>query len=702
MANVIETMFDDSSINVTKEVGLVWNIANKLRGPYKSDKYKDVIIPMLIIRRFECALADTKKAVLDAVEKNPAMPAKMLCNLSKHSFYNKSKFDLKELLTDPDNIATNFESYIEGFSPNVIDIIKSLDFNKEIEKMDKNNRLLGVVKAFSDLDLNPKTVDNMKMGYIFEDIIRIFSENAEAGDHYTPREVIRLLVNILLAEDCEDIMQKGKVVTVLDAACGTGGMLSTTRDYIMRMNPDADVRLFGQEINPESYAICLADMMIKGQKADNIFLQDTMIKDCFRAKDDQPEQKMRFVIMNPPFGQAWGGKDAGEGVEAAVKKEALKGFDGRFGAGTPGTGDMQLLFMQHVINKMDENKGRAAVISNGSPLFSGGTSSGESQIRRWMLEKDVIEAIIALPTDLFYNTNIGIYAFILSKNKRPERVNKIQLINATSEKFWTQLRKSLGKKRKEISKDQIKLITQLYADFEENEFCKIFDREEFMYREFSVYQPLQRNYAITEERIESMLNNGILSSLYDQDKVDEIMLMDPIPAKEKKALDKFIEAKPTFDKIFELLRANTADVVYKSIADFTPVITKVLKGIDKKVVEKVIDGLSVMDKTAVIHKDKKGNIVYDNTTKDTELIKLTKDVEEYMKEEVLPHVPDAAWFFEENMNAKKPIIKTGAEFPFTRFFYEYQAPEAVEDLEREFMDIEIFLNAKISALFEEV
>jgi len=702
MAKVIETMFDDSSINVTKEVNLVWNIANKLRGPYKSDKYKDVIIPMLIIRRFECALADTKDAVVKAVEANSTMPAKMLCNISTKNFYNKSRFTLKELLTDPDNIAGNFQSYIEGFSANVFDIITSLDFFKEIEKMDKNNRLLGVVKAFSELDLDPKTVDNMKMGYIFEDIIRRFSENAEAGDHYTPREVIRLLVNILLAEDCEDLMQKGKTVTVLDAACGTGGMLSTTRDYIMRMNPDADVRLFGQEINPESYAICLADMLIKGQKADNIRLQDTMKMDCFAARDGQPEQKMRFVIMNPPFGQAWGGKDAGEGVEKAVNDEAAKGFDGRFGAGTPGTGDMQLLFMQHVINKMDDDKGRAAVISNGSPLFSGGTSSGESQIRKWMLEEDVIEAIIALPTDLFYNTNIGIYAFVLSKNKRPERVNKIQLINATSEKFWTQLRKSLGKKRKEISKDQIKLITELYADFKENEFSKIFDKEEFMYREYTVYQPLQRNYAITLDRIEAMLNDGVLSNLYDQDKVDELSLLDPIPAKEKKTLDKFIEAKPIYDKIIELLKANVSDTVYKSVKDFMPVITKALSGIDKKLIEKVVDGLSVMDKTAEIHRDKKGNIIYDTTTKDTEIIKLTKDVEEYMQEEVLPHVPDAAWFFEENLIAKKPVIKTGAEFPFTRFFYEYQAPEAVEDLEKEIMDIEKTLTAKISALFEEV
>lgn len=696
MSNKIEVMWDDNSINVSKEVSMVWNIANKLRGPYKSDKYKDVIIPMVIIRRFECALEDTKQKVLDVYNKNPNAPAKLLQKISGYDFYNTSKYDLAELVNESDSIAENFVSYINGFSSNVQDIINSLEFNKEIEKMDKNNRLLGVVKAFSELDLNPKTIDNLKMGYIFEDIIRRFSENAEAGDHYTPREVIRTLVNILLAEGCDDLFEEGKVATVLDMACGTGGMLSTAHDYIKRFNSSARVELFGQEINPESYAICLADMLIKGQNASNIVLQDTMKKDAFENQD------MRFVLANPPFGQPWGGKDAGEGVEESVKKEAKEGFSGRFGAGTPGTGDMQLLFFQHAINKLDDNCGRAAIICNGSPLFSGGTSSGESQIRRWMIEEDLIEAIIALPTDLFYNTNIGIYAFIFSKNKSEKRKNKIQLINATSEKFWIPLRKSLGKKRKEISKEQMKFITELYANFEPNEYCKIFEKEEFLYREYTVYQPLQRNYAITQERIETIINNGVLSTIYDSNKVDEIMLMDPIPAKEKKALDKYLNAKPLYEQIIAELKANVSDSIYKSMNDFMPIISKVLTGVDKKVVAKVADGLSEMDKTAEIQKDKKGKVVLDSKTKDTEIVKYTKNVDDYMKEEVLPHIPDAHWVFEEKIDAKKPIIKTGAEFPFTRYFYEYKAPEKAEDLAREFMNIEISLNNKIKRLFEEV
>lgn len=696
----------EESMNISKEVAMVWSIANKLRGLYKSEKYKDVIIPMVIIRRFECALANTKDIVVEAYEKDKTVPSQILCQISGYSFYNTSKFDLKELLNDSDHIAANFKSYINGFSANVQEIIfgkKGLDFEPQIDKMDDNNRLLGVIKEFSVLDLNPETISNHKMGYIFEDIIRRFSENAEAGDHFTPREVIKLMVDILLSEGSDDLMAAGKTVTILDAACGTGGMLSTARDAILKMNPDADVQLFGQEVNPESYAICLADMMIKGQNANNIKFQDTMIRDSFESTVNTPEQKMRYVIMNPPFGQPWGGKDAAPGVEKAVLTEHEKKFKGRFGAGLPGTGDMQLLFMQHAISKLDEN-GKAAIITNGSPLFSGGTSSGESQIRKYMIEQDLIEAIIALPTDLFYNTNIGIYIFILSKEriKRKERIGKIQLINATSEEFWTQLRKSLGKKRKEISSKQIEKIVKLYAEFKENKYCKIFDKEEFLYKEYAVYQPLQRNYAITEERIENMLNAGCLSNLYDPEKVEELQLLDPIPTKEKKQLDKYIENKSVYDEIIKLLKDNVSNKIYKKEGEFLPIIKDILKNIDKKLMDKIVDGLSEMDKTAEIHIDKKGEIIIDKTTKDIEIVKYSKDIKEYMEEEVLPHVPDAIYQFEEDLNAKKPVIKTGAEIPFTRYFYEYKEPEKAPDLLKEFMNIEEELNDKIKSLLEEV
>ncbi|MDE6834779.1 MAG: N-6 DNA methylase, partial [Ruminococcus sp.] len=355
----IDVMWDDTPVDVSTEVNFIWAIANKLRGTYQSDKYKDVIIPMTIIRRFECALENTKQAVVEQYKKNPAYPAKAMCRISGFPFFNTSEYTLAELVNDPDHLAVNFKTYIEGFSANVQEIIRSLDFDKQIDKMDKSNRLLSVIKAFSELDLNPETIDNVKMGYIFEDLIRRFSENAEAGDHYTGRDIIKLMVNILLAEGCDDIFDDHKEITILDQAAGTGGMLSTSYNFIHRYNPTANVRLFGQEINPESYAMCVAEMLIKGQNAENIHMQDTMKADCF------PDRQMRFVIENPPFGTPWGGKDAAEGVEQAVKEENQKGFNGRFGAGLPSSGDMQLLFIQSAVKKMDDIVGRAAIIENG-------------------------------------------------------------------------------------------------------------------------------------------------------------------------------------------------------------------------------------------------------------------------------------------------------------------------------------------------
>lgn len=695
---ITKVMMDDNSINVSKEVDMVFSIANTLRGPYKSDKYKDVIIPMIIIRRLECALAKTKDKVVAAYKKNPKVPKQLLTKISGYQFYNTSDFDLASLLNEAPAIVENFNFYIDSFSPNVQDIINSLEFKKEIEKMDKNNRLLGVVKKFSELDLDPNTIDGIKMGYMFEEIIRKFSENAEAGDHYTPREVIRLLTSILLAEGNSDLFSEGKEITVLDMACGTGGMLSTTYDFIKRMNPDANVRLFGQENNPESYAICLADMLIKGQTSENIRFQDTMKKDCF------DETSMRFVIANPPFGVAWGGKDAGDGVEKAVRDEYKKGSKGRFGAGLPGTGDMQLLFMQHAIYKMDEDCGRAAIISNGSPLFSGGTSSGESQIRRYMLEKDLIEAIIALPTDLFYNTGIGIYAFILSKNKRKERKGKIQLINAMD--FWEPLRKSLGNKRKEISKDQIRQITEIYADFKPGKYSKIYDNDEFLYKEYAVYQPLQRKGAITVTSISALKKSSYFTSnsnIFNESEFEELSEMNPRSSADEKKYKKYLKGKKFIASVIEALEKNISDKEYRDYSKFKTVLKKILVGIEgctASRLDKIAEELSVIDKTAVIQKDKKGIAIPDPTTKDTEIVKYSEPEEVYFKREVLPHIPDAIWFFEENLSAKNPVVKTGAEFPFTRYFYEYKTPEKSKDLLDKFMMIEKSITTKITLLNE--
>lgn len=692
MNKVIDAMWDDKPVDVSREVNFIWSIANKLRGPYQSDKYKDVIIPMTIIRRFECALEKTKEAVLAQHSRMADMPKQAMYRVSGYQFYNTSRFNLTELTNDPDNLALNFKNYLQGFSANVQDIIRSLDFDKQIDKMDKNNRLFSVIKAFSELDLNPQTIDNVKMGYIFEDLIRRFSENAEAGDHYTGRDIIKTMVNILLAEGCDDIFDDGKVITILDQACGTGGMLSTGYNFIKRYNPTADIRLFGQEVNPESYAICLAEMLIKGQDAENICFQDTMVRDCFT------NTKMRFVLENPPFGTPWGGKDAPEGDEQAVLEEYKKGLSGRWGAGLPSSGDMQMLFLQSAIDKMDEKLGRCAIIENGSPLFTGGTSSGESQIRRWLLENDLIEAIIALPTDLFYNTGIATYIWVLSKNKRAERKGKIQLIDASN--IYHKLRKALGNKKNEITPADRKKITELYANFEQSELSKIYKNEEFIYREYTVMQPLQRSYGLTAERIQNMLMSGALSGLYDEAKVNELQnSAEELSGKDTNKLNEYLANQPLYEEILSILNSNISDKLYMSPEPFVVYLNTLLGDkVNSKLIDKIATGLSEMDKKAEVQKDKKGNIIYDKDTKDTEIVKWEETIDDYMKREVLPYLPDAKAFWEEDLGAKNPKIKTGAEIPFTRYFYKYKQPESSESLLEQFSTIQKEVSEELKGL----
>lgn len=710
---ITQVMMDDNTIDASKEIKMVLSIANTLRGPYRAENYKDVIIPMIILRRLECALAKTKKAVVAAYKKNPKAPAQLLCKKSGYQFYNTCEFDLANLLTEAPAIVENLTFYIDSFSPNVQDIFEELKFKEEIKNLDKHNRLLGVVKKFSELDLDPDRVDNVKMGYMFEDIIRRYSENANAGDHYTPREVIRLLTSILLAEGCSDVFSEGREVTVLDMACGSGGMLSTCYDFILRMNPDANVRLFGQENNPESHAICLADMLIKGQAAENIRFADTMKKDCF---DDT---EMRFVIANPPFGQSWGGKDADDGVEKAVRDEHKKKTGSRFPAGLPATGDMQLLFMQNAVYKMQKGVGRAAIISNGSPLFSGNTTSGESQIRRYLLENDLVEAIVGLPTQLFYNTDIAIYAFILSKGKRKERKGKVQFINATD--LWTPLQRSLGKKRREISKDQIKLITEVYADFvpcKKTQWCekrkhdcviesRIFDREEFLYKEWSVYQPLQRRGTISEASIETLHTSAYFTAntnVFNEAKFEELEQTNPRSSADEKAYKKQVNGKKFTEDVIAALKQHESDKVYDDFSKFVVALKKILTDVDglsPSRLNSIAMELSEIDKTAVVQKDKRGHVLIDPTTKDTEIIRLNQDAEEYMQAEVFPHIPDAMYMYEFDENKPESTTnkeKLGAEFPFTRYFYEYHEPEKADDLLAQFMELEKSLSAKIDDL----
>ena len=660
------------------------------------DKYGDVIIPMTIIRRLECALENTKAKVLEKYKADPTHPALGFEKLAGYQFYNTSDFDLKELCNDQDHLLANFKDYIAGFSANVKSILTNLGIFSHMEKMETGGCLYTVVKAFSELDLNPATYDSIKMGYIFENLIGRFYQNVDAGQYYTGRDIIKCLVSILTAEGCDDIFDDHKVITVLDQACGTGGMLSTAYSYFKHFNATADVRLFGQEFMPDTYAIGLAEMLIKGQDARNFRHADTFKTDCFA---DKP--KMRFVLENPPFGTPWSGKDAKDGQEDAVKKEYAKAFNGehsRWGAGLPSGGDSQLIFMQSAIDKMDDKLGRAAIISNGSPLFTGGTSSGESQIRRWMLENDYIEAIIALPVDLFYNTGIQTYVWVLSKNKRAVRKGKIQLIDAST--IYHKLRKALGNKKNEFSPEDRQKIVELYSNFEENEFVKIYDNEEFLYREYAVYQPLQRSYEITEESIDAMISKGTLSSIYDEGKVYEMEnSTEPLDEKAKKKLQAYNDNKPLFDSILARLNENISDKVYLNVAEFETHFTKVMAGFDKKLIAKLVDGLSKMNKSAEIQTDKKGKILWDKESKDIEIVPYKVRIEDYMTTEVLPYLPDAKAFYEENLTAKNPSIKVGAEIPFTRYYYKYIEPVPSDILAKEFQTLEEAVRVKINDLF---
>ena len=689
-------LFQANDVNISKDVSLVWSIAKTLRGAYRADKYRDVIIPMFVLARLEAALLPTKEKVLAQYQSNPSTPEKIFESITGYKYYNTSKHTLKNLLNEPDAIKDNFLDYLDGYSKRVKDIIENLKFKEQVDTLASTGRLFTVVKKFSELDLSPSSIDSMRMGYIFEDIIRRFSENEEAGSHYTPREVIALMVNLLLMEADEELFVDNKEIKVLDMAAGTGGMLATAKSYIQQLNPKVNVRLFGQEYLAETYGIGKADMLIRQEESDYFVMTDTL-------KDSDPfhDKKMNFVIANPPFGQSWGGKDADDGVEQAVKAdqalfESTDGREGRF-VNTPTTGDAQLLFHLHALAKLEEN-GRAAIISNGSPLFSGGTTSGESQIRRYILENDLLEAIVALPGQFFYNTGIGIYIWLYNKDKSPERQGKVQFIDATNE--FVPLRKSLGQKRRELSQDNIKDILKWYHDFEENDRVKIFDSKEFLYKEYLVMQPLQRRGEITEKSLESVQSVQFFAKLFDEYKYQELLEMEPRTAKQDKELQKLEEGRIKQEEILQALRQGLSEATYPNFETFTVVLKDLLSEV--KLTPANLNALALamseMDKTAEVittkKKDKLGEIadgiVYDKTTKDSEIVKLSEEVETYFEREVYPHVPDAHYWWEEN--------KLGAEIPFTRYFYQYQAPEKAEDLLKQFYDLEDQLQALLEDL----
>jgi type I restriction enzyme M protein len=688
--------------NFGEKVNFIWKIAELLRGPYKPEKYGDVILPLSVLRRFDCLLEPTKEAVIEKAKTNDI---EMILNRTAgHGFSNKSQYDFNRLLDDPDNIRANFESYLRGFSSNIREIIENFEFEKEIKKLDDNNLLFLTIKEFTQIDLHPEVVSNQEMGYIFEELIRRFSENAEAGDHYTPREVIELMVNLIFNGVEDELTTPGSIFTVGDFACGTGGMLSVATNYIKKLNPTAQVEVFGQELNPQSYAICRADILIKGQQEKNIVFGNSFTRDGHR------NQKVRFALMNPPFGVDW--KKDKEFIDREVNE---LGFNGRFGAGTPRTSDGSLLFLQHMTSKMidDEKGSRMAIIFNGSPLFTGDAGSGESEIRRWIIENDLLEGIIALPNDLFYNTGIATYIWVLANRKNenilngPVRKGKVQLVDGSG--FYHKMRKSLGSKRNEISEADINEIARLYGDFKENEYCKIFDNKEFGYLKVTVERPLRLNFQISEERIENLYAEAAFSKLYDQDKVDELELKKEkrtIKKKEENELSKQYKGKVIQDNIIDILRANISDELIKNRDAFEGKLKNMLKGLDvsNTLHKAILMSLSKRDETAdYCMKGKKKEA--DSNLRDTETIPLSIDVNGYTSEidkhikkeknnilayiekEVKPHVSEF-WIDESK-------TKIGYEIPFTRYFYKYEELRPFKDIMAEIVELEKEIQSEI-------
>ena len=607
-------------INFNDKINLIWQIAESLRGVYKPEKYGDVILPMCVIKRFDEIISEKKADILKAYELYKNIPEQSQEELIKTEldgldFYNISPFGFDNLTNDQDHLKENFIAYLQGFSSNIKDIIAHFDFNKDIDKLAKNNQLFHVIQEFNNVDLHPNKVDNQTMGYIFEELIRKFKENAEAGDHYTPREVIELCMKMLFMGKEKEINTKGKVISIADFCCGTGGMLSVGQKYILEQNKDAKVELYGQEINDESYAICKADMLIKGQDTNNIVFGNTLTDDGHKNKH------YRYLISNPPFGVQWKKEQS-----YVTTEHTTYGFAARFGAGVPRVSDGSLLFLQNMISKMvdDENGSRIAIIFNGSPLFTGDAGGGESNIRKWIIESDMLEGIISLPTDLFYNTGISTYIWVLTNRKEEKRRGKIQLVNASD--FSKPMRKSLGSKRKFIdSKEQIPEIEKIYQSFQESKYSKIFDNSDFGYTKITIERPKNLEELKDDEKFENLNNK------------DEIA----------KVLQKIEDEKKEFS-------SRTEFVKYLKIK------------------------LKPTELNLLI-------------AKDTESIPLKKDIKEYFKEEVKPHLV-SAWMDEST------FTHIGYEIPFTRHFYEYKKLDSFENIMMEIRELESSINNDLKEL----
>ena len=648
----------------------IWGAADILRGTYKQHEYGDIILPFTVLFRLDAVLAPTKEAVLEAIGRtyvDTEPPIAMLRNRADHpySFFNRSQHDIKSLQGDPDNLEENLRDYVNAFSSNVRDIFMRYKLEDTIVDLASHDLLLQILQHFSKANLHPDAVSNEKMGHIFEELIRKFAEasNETAGEHFTPREVIDLMVTLLLNGE-EDLSTPGVIREVYDPTAGTGGMLSVADDKIKKLNSQAQVNLLGQEINPASYAICKADMVVKGQPIDNIVLGNTLTNPAFENRT------FHYCLSNPPFGVDW--KQNRKEVES---EHTLAGFSGRFGPGLPRVSDGSLLFLMHLITKMREPNasqpetaaGRAAIVLNGSPLFTGGAGSGESNIRKWVLDNDYLEAIIGLPTDMFYNTGISTYIWVLSKDKAPERRGKVQLIDATD--MFVKMRKSVGSKRKELSPQNIEDIAALYDEFADSKRSKIFRTEDFFYRTITVERPLKLNFAYTGDRIERVMAAKQIAKLPADD-----------AASLRSALD--LQSQHTAGEVFtnrDSFSKHLTDALNEAGIVLKPAILKVL-----------VSELSERDEDGEVVLNRVRKPEPDSTLRDTENVPWDQDIHEYLDREVKPFVPDA-WIDESK-------TREGAEIPFTRHFYEYVPPRPLEEIDRDLDEV----LGRIRARLEEV
>ncbi|NIL80252.1 type I restriction-modification system subunit M [Rhodococcoides kroppenstedtii] len=655
----------------TTNAAFIWSIANKLRGPYQPNQYGDVILPFTILRRLDAILAPSKAEVLTEyarLQDSGIDPFVVLRSKFGLPFFNTSVWDFSKLAADPAGLADNLIDYIEGFSANIRDVFDGYKLPELIDELDKKDRLFLIVKDFANVDLHPDRVSGHDMGYIFEELIRKFAEsnNAQAGDHFTPREVISLMVDLLYADKDLELTTPGIVRTIYDPAAGTGGMLSVAYDHLVEMNPDAKPVLYGQEVNSRSYAMCKSDMVIKGQGVDNIYNGDTLTDDGFHS------EHFDFLLSNPPFGVEW------KTQQKAVKDEhEQRGFAGRFGPGLPRVSDGSLLFLMHLISKMrpvrspDDKGSRLAIVLNGSPLFTGGAGSGESNIRQWIIENDLLDAIIALPTDMFYNTGISTYIWILDNAKTDERKGKVQLINAVE--MFGKMRKSLGSKRKELRPQDIRKICELYDGFEGHDndddetpaLSKAFANSDFGYRTITVERPLQLRFHIADDTAELVLATKSIAKLppADQDAIHSAL--DGLSGRSWTNRDAFVtELKAALKSAgMAKIGAPIIRTIWTTIGEHDPeadVITA------------------------------KGNPEPDTSLRDTENVPLSENIEEYFAREVLPHVPDA-WIDHDK-------TRTGYEIPFTRHFYRYTPPRPLDEIQKDLRQ----LVTEIQAMLAEV